>query len=101
MVFEGEPLGSFYVYEQIGYNSDGAPIFNDLVDGVAGLTDKDRVNAGSYIPTHTYSLNFGINYKNGDFAVETYGVGGNKLYNGKKAQRFGGENVEFDVLENF
>ena len=24
-----------------------------------------------------------------------------KLYNGKKAQRFGGENVEFDVLENF
>lgn len=101
MVFEGEPLGSFYVYEQIGYNDDGAPIFNDLVDGVAGLTDKDRVNAGSYIPTYTYSLNFGINYKNVDFAVETYGVGGNKLYNGKKAQRFGGENVEFDVLENF
>lgn len=101
LVLEGEPIGSFYVFEQIGYNGDGEPILNDMVDGVAGLTDKDRINAGSYIPTYTYSLNFGINYKNVDFSVETYGVGGNKLYNGKKAQRFGGENVEYDVLENF
>ena len=28
-------------------------------------------------------------------------VSGNKVYNGKKAQRFGGENVEDSVLDNF
>ena len=96
-----QPLGSFYVYEQIGYNGDGAPIYNDMVDGVPGLNDSDRINAGSYIPDYTYGVNIGFNYKNVDFSVDGYGVGGNKIYNGKKAQRFGGENVEFDVLDSF
>ena len=97
----GEALGSFYVFDQIGYNSDGAPLFDDMVDGIPGLTDNDRINAGSYIPQNTYGLNLGFNYKNFDFIVDTYAVSGNKLYNGKKAQRFGGENVEYAVLENF
>jgi TonB-linked SusC/RagA family outer membrane protein len=97
----GDPIGSFYVFENIGYNSDGAPIYNDMVDGVPGLSDKDRVNAGSYIPEYTYGLNLGINYKNVDFSVDTYAVGGNKVYNGKKAQRFGGENIEYDILDSF
>ena len=97
----GEALGSFYVFDQIGYNSDGAPQFDDMVDGIPGLTDNDRINAGSYIPQNTYGLNLGFNYKNFDFIVDTYAVSGNKLYNGKKAQRFGGENVEYAVLENF
>ena len=97
----GEALGSFYVFDQIGYNSDGAPQFDDMVDGIPGLTDNDRINAGSYIPQNTYGLNIGFNYKNFDFIVDTYAVSGNKLYNGKKAQRFGGENVEYAVLENF
>jgi hypothetical protein len=72
-----------------------------MIDGVTGLTDNDRINAGSYIPKITYGSNFGITYKNIDFSVDIYGVGGNKLYNGKKAQRFGGENVEVAVLDNF
>lgn len=97
----GAPLGSFYVFDLMGYNSDGEPILDDMVDGIAGLTDNDRVNAGSYIPTFTYGLNLGLNYKNFDFSVDTYGVGGNKIYNGKKAQRFVGENVESAVLDNF
>jgi len=96
-----QPLGSFYVFQQIGYNSDGAPIFNDMVDGVTGLSDKDRVFAGSYIPTYNYGISLGVNFKNVDFSVDTYGVGGNKIYNGKKAQRFGGENVEYAILDNF
>ena len=101
LVVQGEPLGSFYVFKQIGYDSGGAPIYDDMVDGVPGLSDKDRVNAGSYVPKFTYGINFGISYKNFDFSVDGYGVGGNKIYNGKKAQRFGGENVEYAVLENF
>jgi hypothetical protein len=32
-----------------------------------------------------------------DFGLYLYGTAGNKVYNGKKAQRFGGENVEYDL----
>lgn len=97
----GQPLGSFYVYKQTGYDSDGAPIYDDLVDGIAGLSNNDRINAGSYIPDFTYGLNLSLNYKNFDFSVDAYGVGGNKIYNGKKAQRSGGENIENSILDSF
>ncbi|HOZ75363.1 MAG TPA: SusC/RagA family TonB-linked outer membrane protein [Flavobacterium sp.] len=101
MVKLGQPLGSFYVFEQTGYDADGKPIFRDL-DGDGKLTDKgDRVNAGSYIPKFTYGLSIGVNWKNVDFSIDTYAVGGNKVYNGKKAQRFGGENIEYDLLDDF
>ena len=86
----GEPLGSFYVFQVTGLDGDGAFTYSE-----------ERVNAGSYLPTYTYGLNFNLFYKNFDFSTDVYGVGGNKIYNGKKAQRFGGENVEFDVLNDF
>lgn len=89
-VIVGEALGSFYVYEVTGINGDGNFTYS-----------SERVVAGSYLPTYTYGLSLGFNYKNLDFSVDTYGVGGNKVYNGKKAQRFGGENVESAVLEDF
>lgn len=89
-VLVGEALGSFYVYEVTGYNSDGGFTYSD-----------ERVNAGSYIPTYTYGLSLGGTYRGFDFSVDTYGVGGNKIYNGKKAQRSGGENIEAAVLDNF
>jgi TonB-dependent starch-binding outer membrane protein SusC len=89
-VLVGQPLGTFYVYQNTGFDSDGAPTYSD-----------QRVAAGSYIPTVTYGFNIGASYKGFDLSVDAYGVGGNKLYNGKKAQRFGGENVEDAVLENF
>jgi TonB-linked SusC/RagA family outer membrane protein len=86
----GQPLGTFYVYEVTGFNSDGGFTYSD-----------ERVSVGSYIPTYTYGISFGGNYRQFDFSVDTYGVGGNKIFNGKKAQRFGGENIEEAVLENF
>lgn len=89
-VLVGEPLGSFYVFQVTGINADGAFTYS-----------PERVVAGSYLPTHTYGLSLGGKYKNFDFSVDTYGVGGNKIYNGKKAQRFGGENIESAVLDNF
>lgn len=89
-VLVGEALGSFYVYDVTGIDGDGNFTYSD-----------ERVVAGSYLPTYTYGLNFTLNYKKFDLSVDAYGVGGNKLYNGKKAQRFGGENVEYDVLNDF
>lgn len=100
-VYLDQPLGSFYVMEQIGYDAEGKPLFNDMVDGVPGLDyETDRVNAGSYLPKYTYGINLGIYYRSIDFSVDAYGVGGNKVYNGKKAQRFDGENVEYDILDS-
>ncbi|WP_159799342.1 SusC/RagA family TonB-linked outer membrane protein [Flavobacterium sp. MK4S-17] len=89
-VLQGEALGSFYVYDVTGYNSDGFFTYSD-----------ERVVAGSYIPKYTYGINLGATYKNIDFSVDAYGVGGNKIYNGKKAQRFGGENIETAYLDDF
>ncbi len=89
-VLVGQPLGTFYVFDTQGFNSDGA--FN---------YSANRVAAGSYIPKYTYGANIGFMYRSFDFSADIYGVGGNKIYNGKKAQRFGGENIESDVLDNF
>lgn len=89
-VLVGQPLGSFYVYQVTGINGDGALTYSDT-----------RVIAGSYLPTYTYGLSIGVNYKKFDFSIDTYGVGGNKIYNGKKAQHFGGENIEYDYLNDF
>jgi hypothetical protein len=41
-----------------------------------------------------------MSYKNWDFALNGYGAFGFKVYNGKKAQRNGGENVEASVANN-
>ncbi|WP_284651982.1 SusC/RagA family TonB-linked outer membrane protein [Flavobacterium terrisoli] len=89
-VLVGEALGSFYVYQVTGKNSDGGFTYS-----------TEKVVAGSYLPTYTYGLSFGINYKKFDFSADAYGVGGNKVYNGKKAQRFGGENIEYGYLDSF
>ncbi|TRW27363.1 SusC/RagA family TonB-linked outer membrane protein [Flavobacterium zepuense] len=89
-VLVGQPLGSFYVYDVTGYTNDGSFTYSD-----------QRVVAGSYIPKITYGLNLGATYKNIDFSVDAYGVGGNKIYNGKRAQRFGGENIESELLDSF
>ncbi|RZJ75741.1 MAG: SusC/RagA family TonB-linked outer membrane protein, partial [Flavobacterium sp.] len=89
-VLEGEALGSFYVFDVTGFNQDGGFTYSD-----------ERVVAGSYIPKYTYGANVGATYKGVDFSVDIYGVGGNKIYNGKKAQRFGGENIESAILDDF
>ncbi|MBP1663143.1 MAG: SusC/RagA family TonB-linked outer membrane protein [Bacteroidetes bacterium] len=86
----GDPIGSFYVYEHTGYTEDGAFAYS-----------SDRINAGSYIPKLTYGFNLGFDYKNFDFSTDWYGVMGNKVYNGKKSQRWGGENVEMNEFNDF
>ncbi|NMH26965.1 SusC/RagA family TonB-linked outer membrane protein [Flavobacterium silvaticum] len=89
-VLVGEALGSFYVYDVTGFDANGNFTYSD-----------ERVVAGSYIPKYTYGGNIGLTYGNIDFSVDIYGVGGNKIFNGKKAQRFGGENFEADYLDSF
>ena len=104
----GHTVGSFYVYKTNGiYQTqdqiDATPHFSDAkpgdliyedTNGDGIINEKDRVFVGSYQPKLYFGFNFNIQYKNFDFLLTTFGNVGNKVYNGKKAQRWGGENIE-------
>lgn len=101
----GEPLGSFYLYEYAGIDSATGAMLYYTANGTAvtqgALVEADRKYVGSVLPNSTYGITFGINYQNLDFSVNTYGTIGSKVYNGKKAQRFSGENIEDEVATDF
>lgn len=102
----GQPLGSFYMYEYAGVDPTNGQMLYYKADGSkvaqAGLDElKDKKYVGSLLPTSNYGVTLGLNYKNFDFSVDGYGTGGAKVYNGKKAQRFGGENVEASMANGF
>ncbi|MRX70359.1 TonB-linked outer membrane protein, SusC/RagA family [Flavobacterium resistens] len=102
----GQPLGSFYIYDYAGfdatngkmlyYNAAGDKVTQDALDA-----NKDRKYVGSSLPKTNYGVTLGITYKNFDFSVDGYGTGGAKVYNGKKAQRFSGENIENSLATDF
>ena len=99
---EGQPLGSFYLFEVAGYDANGNFTYFDKNGAItSNPVETDRKFFGSSLPTYYYGVNLGIEYKNIDFSVDGYGVGGNKVYNGKKAQRFGNENIEADIATDF
>ncbi len=117
---EGHPVGEFYVLEvdgvfqnfnEVNNYTDGSGnlIMPDAVpgdfrfvdqnsDGI--IDDNDRIPYGSYTPKVLYAFNIGITYAQFDFSVEMHGVGGNKIYNAKRVNRFGNENYDADFAEN-
>ncbi|QTE22410.1 SusC/RagA family TonB-linked outer membrane protein [Polaribacter cellanae] len=95
----GQPVGSFFLYDVIGIDDKGEFVYDDVNNN--GITDEgDRKFMGSFIPKYNIGFNFGFNYKNFDLAVDTYTSLGAKVYNGKRAQRFGNENIEQSVFNN-
>ena len=102
----GRPLGSFYMFEYAGVDPANGDMLYYKANGVkvpqTGLDELvDKKYVGSLLPTSTYGVTLGLNYKNIDFSVDGYGTGGAKVYNGKKAQRFGGENIEASATRDF
>nr|WP_315255952.1 SusC/RagA family TonB-linked outer membrane protein [uncultured Flavobacterium sp.] len=102
----GQPLGSFYLYEYAGFDaSNGTMLYynaqGEKVTQDALFLNVDRKYAGSILPKSTYGVSLGFNYRNFDFSVDGYGTAGAKVYNGKKAQRFGGENIEESLATDF
>jgi len=95
----GEPLGSFYLYEVIGYDNRGNFVFDD-VNNNTEVDEGDRKYFGSYLAPLSFGLNTGISFRNWDFNIAGHGSALNKIYNGKKAQRFGGENIEQNIANN-
>lgn len=111
---EGEPLGSWWMFETDGVWQTQEEIDNNASiggalpghlrykdqneDGV--IDDRDKKYFGSYIPTYNFGINIGMNYKQFDLTISGYGAGGNKIYNGLKSTRLGGENVPVDVYKS-
>lgn len=108
---EGQPIGSFWVYETDGIFQNQSEIdnyphlggtkpgdfrFKDLNDDKV-INELDRRYVGSYQPKLFMGLNGSANFKGFDLSLDTYLNTGNKIYNGKKAQRFGNENIEADL----
>ncbi|WP_229311066.1 SusC/RagA family TonB-linked outer membrane protein [Larkinella soli] len=75
----GQPIGTFFLKEFTGLDDKGISTFRDA-DGDGIITDKDRVAAGSALPTKQYNINGNLAYKGFDLAVNFNGVSGNKLY---------------------
>lgn len=95
----GQPIGSFYLYDVIGIDDTGEFVYDDVNGN--GITDEgDRKFMGSFIPKYNIGFNLETQYKDFDFAVDTYVSLGAKVYNGKKAQRFGNENIEASIFNN-
>ncbi|WP_378177293.1 SusC/RagA family TonB-linked outer membrane protein [Aquimarina sp. SS2-1] len=93
----GRPLGSFFLYDVIGIDDRGELVYDDVNNN--GIVDEgDRKYFGSYIPKIVIGSSLSVDYKNFDFSIETLANLGNEVYNGKKAQRFGNENVEQQVF---
>lgn len=95
----GQPLGSFFLYDIEGIDDNGDFVYKDL-NGDGIVDERDRDFFGSYIPVVYGGLNLGIEYKNFDLNIDTFANFGNKVYNGKKAQRFGNENIEVRDFNN-
>ncbi|WP_225000294.1 TonB-dependent receptor [Cesiribacter sp. SM1] len=75
----GQPIGTFYLQEHLGFDEAGLSIYRDVnEDGL--INDKDRVVAGSALPTRQYNFNGNIAFRGFDLAVNLNGVSGNKIY---------------------
>lgn len=91
-VMEGEPIGTFYIYEFAGYNDNGQAQYveRDAEGNVTGNTTtqpayKDRTIVGNAQPKLNLGWNNTFNYKAWSLNMFFTGVFGHKIYNGTRA----------------
>ena len=83
----GEPIGTFFLKEFTGFDDKGINTFRD-VDGDGIISDKDRVAAGSALPTKMYNFSGNFGFKGFDLTANFNGVAGNKLYDNTANSNF-------------
>ena len=92
-VMEGQPIGTFYMYEFAGYNDAGKATYyvhdaktNERTGEVTTApVYKDRTVVGNAQPKLNLGWNNTLNYKNWSLTMFFTGVFGNKIYNGSRA----------------
>ena len=75
----GQPIGTFFLKDFTGFDEKGISTYRD-VDGDGIITDKDRVAAGSALPTKQFNINTNASWKGFDLSLNFNGVSGNKIY---------------------
>lgn len=108
-VATGQAIGSFWVYETQGVfqtqaEVDAVPHFLGTQPGDfkvidqnkdGKINDLDRIYLGSYQPKCFMGMNGSFKYSNWDLNIDLLGNFGNKVFNGKKTVRYGGNyNIE-------
>ena len=92
-IIEGEPIGTFYMWEWAGYNEGGASQFyvRDEKTGertgetTSSPAEKDRTIVGNAQPKLTMGWNNNLTYKNWDLNAFFTGVFGQKIFNEPRA----------------
>lgn len=75
----GQPIGTYFLKEFIGFDANGVSVYADTdKDGI--VTDKDRIAAGTALPTTQYNFFLNTAYKGFDLSLQFNGVSGNKIY---------------------
>ncbi|WP_460937012.1 SusC/RagA family TonB-linked outer membrane protein [Spirosoma humi] len=75
----GQPIGTFFLKEFTGFDDKGISTYRDT-DGNGLITDKDRVPAGSALPTKQFNFNASSSFRGFDLSANFNGVSGNKVY---------------------
>ncbi len=91
-VMEGEPLGTFYLYEYAGTGAEGKATYyvrdengNKTGETTSSPEYKDRYIAGNAQPKLNLGWNNTLSFKNWTMTLFFTGVFGNKIYNGSRA----------------
>ncbi len=109
------PIGAFYgykvagvfqsqedldLYPKLGGEKEGDIRYLDT-NGDNILNGDDRVYLGSPIPTLTYSMTAGADWKGIDLNADIVGASGNKVFNAKETFRFAVYNWEEHVTDRW
>ncbi|MCD8282841.1 MAG: TonB-dependent receptor [Prevotella sp.] len=92
-IIEGEPIGTFYMWEWAGYNEDGVSTFyvHDPETGkrtgetTTNPSEDDRTIVGNAQPKLTMGWNNNLTWRNWDLNLFFTGVFGQKIFNELKA----------------
>jgi len=75
----GQPIGTFFLKEFTGVDAKGVSTYRDK-DGDGIVSDKDRISAGSALPSTQYNFFGNVAYKGFDLSLQFNGVSGNMIY---------------------
>lgn len=91
----GKPIGTYLILKHSGVNAQGVEtvVGEDASGNVdQGPQSKYRYDEGQSLPKYTYAFTPTFTYKNFDASMVWFGSGGNKIYNGVRA--------DLSLLEN-
>ncbi|UII77221.1 TonB-dependent receptor [Flagellimonas sp. HMM57] len=111
---EGQPIFAWWLFEADGVWQNQEEIDNNPSVGNARpghlrykdqnedgvIDDRDKRYFDNYIPTYNYGITIGAQYKNLDFSLDGFGVGGNKVYNGLANTRLQSVNISEEIFNN-